>query len=100
MISREQARELSSKPELELVEQSFSPEIDRLSSVGLRDRISRSRDLHDKYRDLARGQHRQREARAPGAEDDARTEQKAQLFEEARRRFVERLESLGESYPG
>lgn len=101
MISREEAKQLASKPEWPLIEQSYPPALDRMDTSQLRDHATRSRELHEKYRELARSQHRSsKESQIAGEGENARTDQKARLFEEARHRYEERLEQRGESFPG
>lgn len=101
MISRDQAKQLSSAPEWPLIDHSYPPALERASSAQLREYATQARRLHDKYRELARDQHRSRKAKGSGqADDNARTEQKAQLFEEARERYEARLGQHGDSFPG
>lgn len=102
-ISRAQAREICTKPELELVEASFAPQINGFTPARLRSKISRARKLQDKYRELARSQHRNLKRGAPtrgrgGA--NVRTERKARLFEETRLRFEKRLARVEEREKG
>jgi hypothetical protein len=94
-ITRGQAKEICTKPELELVEASFAPAVNTLSPARLRQKIGRARKLQDKYRELARTQHRALKDAEPasrGRAANARTERKARLFEETRERFEKRLE--------
>jgi hypothetical protein len=92
-ITRPQAREICTKDELELVESSFNPRVKTLTTTRLRSKITRSRKLQDKYRELARSQHRagKGEAKRSPKDTNVRTERKAQLFEETRERFEKRL---------
>jgi hypothetical protein len=98
-VSRAQAREICTKPELELVESSFSPAVNALTPARLRSKITRTRKLQDKYRELARGQHRsQKQSASNGRTRDSnvRTERKARLFEETRERYEKRLARVEE----
>lgn len=95
-ISRDRARELCTRDEFELVEESRGKGIDRLGPSELRARIRRARGLRDKYRALAR----QQSGEARGKRDpkstrpaagSANTELKAELFGETQERFEARL---------
>jgi hypothetical protein len=93
-VTRPQAREICTKQELELVESSFAPAINAFTPARLRSKITRARKLQDKYRELARKQHRNVKRGSSGAGTraaNARTERKARLFEETRGRFEKRL---------
>jgi hypothetical protein len=99
-ISRTQAREICTKPELELVESSFAPAVNAFTPARLRSKITRSRKLQDKFRELSREQHRSLKggsARDRPSNANARTERKARLFEETRERYEKRLARLEES---
>ncbi len=96
-VTRAQAKEISTKPEYELVEASFRPTITELSPARLRSKITRARKLQDKYRDLAHRQNRETKETAPArsrSTANLRTAQKARLFEETRERFEKRLAQL------
>jgi hypothetical protein len=96
-ISQTEAREICTKLELELVDASFAPAINALTPARLRSKINRTRKLQDKFRDLARSQHRTLKGKASATRlqnKNARTEQKTQLFEETRVRFETRLAEL------
>jgi hypothetical protein len=97
-ITRPQAREICTKDELELVESSFAPAVNALTPARLRSKIGRTRRLQDKYRELARAQHRTLKDDASKRRRDAnqRTEKKAKLFEETRERFEKRLAGMDE----
>jgi hypothetical protein len=95
---RRTARSLCTAAELDLVLASFEPDAGRLSETRLRSAIVRARRLRDKYRDLLRRQRLATRARTgsklgagPGA--NARTAQKASLFEETLARFARELEA-------
>jgi hypothetical protein len=86
------ARALCSGSELELVAASFSAAQDAASPARLKAQIVRARRLRDKYRDLWRRQrlaNRERTGTKVGARpgSNARTKEKAQLFEETLKRF-------------
>jgi hypothetical protein len=98
-FDRTLARRLSSASELELLESSSGAALKDLSESRLRANIARARRLRDKQRDLLRRQRlasRARTGSKHGARPDsnARTGQKARLFEEALARFEERLGAL------
>jgi hypothetical protein len=100
-ISRGQAKEICTKPEFELVEASFAPTVNSFTPARLRSKISRTRKLQDKYRELARTQHRSLKDGASSKrnrDSNARTERKAKLFEETRERFEKRLQKLEETH--
>jgi len=95
-VTRDEAQEMCSTDELELVEASFSPLIERLTITGLQENIARARRLQDKYRDLSRQQDRtSKEAGATPAQN-VRTGQKALLFQETRERFEDHLAEFAE----
>jgi hypothetical protein len=86
------ARALCTGSELELVAASFSAAQDAASPARLKARIVRARRLRDKYRDLWRRQRladRERTGTKAGARpgSNARTKEKAQLFDETLKRF-------------
>jgi hypothetical protein len=96
--NRRQARELTTRSELDLVSASYSDAIGKLSKRDLKSNIARARRLRDKQRDLLRRQRLASRARTgtkhgsrPGS--NARTAQKAALFDEALSRFTQRLEA-------
>jgi hypothetical protein len=93
-VNLRQARQLCTKPELELVLASGGPALQSMSEARLKLKVVRARALRDKYRDLVR---RQRvAARVPGAKTaradaSARTAAKAELFDQVLARFADRL---------
>jgi hypothetical protein len=94
-VSRDQAREICTKPEMELVDASFPPAVNALSPARLRQKVSRARKLQDKFRDLAQKQNRASKGSTPtgrGPKANARTELKSRLFDETRARFEQRLD--------
>jgi hypothetical protein len=95
---RRTARTLCTAAELELVLASFEPGAGRLSEARLKSAMARARRLRDKYRDLLRRQRLATRARTgsklgsrPGT--NARTAQKARLFEETLARFAREREA-------
>ena len=98
-LDRTLARRLSTASELELLESSAGTALKELSESRLRANIARARRLRDKQRDLLRRQRLASRARTgtkhgarPGS--NARTGEKARLFEQALGRFEERLQAL------
>ena len=97
--SARQVRELTSKSEWELVSASYQGAIGQLSEKALRSNIERTRRLRDKNRDLYRRQQiasRKRRGANSGshAPSNARTGQKAQIFDETLSRFTKRLDAM------
>ena len=92
-ITAARAREICTKSELELVLRSTTRQIGGLDVKQLRSAIRRCRTLRDKWRDLANSQARDTKAKAPQRLGDAnaRSGEKAQLFDEALGRFEKRL---------
>jgi hypothetical protein len=104
-VTRAQAKEICTKQELELVESSFRPEVNRFTAARLRSKVERTRKLQDKFRELAQKQNRETKETEPGRQRAAnqRTERKARLFEETRERFEKRLadvDATGGDEPG
>lgn len=100
--SARQVRELTSKSEWELVSASYQGAIGQLSEKALRSNIERTRRLRDKNRDLYRRQQiasRKRSGANPAshAPSNARTGQKAQIFDETLSRFTKRLDAMKSS---
>ncbi len=94
--NRSHAKVLCSDDELELFLSSLADAIGKLDVAALKSSISRTRELRKKYQDLFRRQTasiRASTGTKRGNSDvaNARTEQKAKLFEEALRRFEKRL---------
>jgi hypothetical protein len=98
-IRSRQARQLCTVNEFDLFRQSQPPLLRKLTPAQLRAKVSRSRKLRDKYRDLA---HRQRrEARGKqqprgtrASQGNERTIQKVDLFSQMMGRFEDRLKAL------
>jgi hypothetical protein len=96
---RRRARQLSTQSEFELISASYSDSIGKLSKRTLQSNLARARRLRDKQRDLLQRQRlasRARTGSKHGARPDsnARTAQKAELFDETLSRFARKLESL------
>ena len=96
---RRQARQLSTASELGLISASYSDSIGKLSKRALKSNIARARRLRDKQRDLLQRHRlasRARTGTKQGARPDsnARTVQKAELFDEALARFTQGLQAL------
>jgi hypothetical protein len=96
---RHQARQLSTASELALVSASYADSIGKLTKPALRANIARARRLRDKQRDLLRRQRlasRARTGTKHGARPDsnARTAQKAELFDQTLARYTQRLQAL------
>jgi hypothetical protein len=92
-ISIAQARQICTKAELELVLKSTTRQIGTLDARELRAAVKRSRTLRDKWRDQTHTQTRGTKATAPEKLGDAnaRSAEKAQLFDETLNRFEKRL---------
>lgn len=92
-ISVAQARQICTQSELDLVLQSTTRQIGSLDAKQLRSSIRRARTLRDKWRDRAASQTRDTKSQNPDklGEANARSSDKAQLFEEALGRFEKRL---------
>jgi hypothetical protein len=91
-LSRSSAARLCTAQELELVEASHPSRAKQLSPARLRQKVSRSRKLRDKYRDLAKRQRLEaRGKRDPRSARPARghenTDRKVRLFQETIERF-------------
>jgi hypothetical protein len=100
--NRNQARALCSDTEYRLFEASLADNIGRHGPAALRSHVERARRLRDKYRDLHKRQRLATRARTGtkkgnAPERNARTEQKARLFDEVLGRFVRRREKLESS---
>lgn len=92
-ISAARARQICTKAELDLVLQSTTVHIAKLDAKQLKAVIRRTRTLRDKWRDLAHSQTRDTKATDPDKLGDAnaRSSEKAVLFDEALGRFEKRL---------
>jgi hypothetical protein len=95
-ISVARAKTLCSASELALVKSSARQEIAKLSAPKLRLSVERARKLRDKWRDQANAQRRksQKELGARETDGNARTAEKAQLFDEVLERFTARLATM------
>jgi hypothetical protein len=88
--NRHHARSLCTASEFQLFSASLSDAIGALTPAQLKAKIDRARRLRDKYRDLHRRQRLAARARTGSKKGSAeRTKSKAQLFDEALRRFTE-----------
>jgi hypothetical protein len=94
------AKQLCTANELRLVTSSMGNRLESFDSAGLKKNIVEARKLRDKWRDQATTQRRETQ-RAQGSrtsDKNARSDQKAQLFDEALTRFTDRL-ALVEASP-
>jgi hypothetical protein len=93
-----QARAVLTAAELELFDYSRTQPIKSLTAARLRGKISRTRSLRDKYRDLYRRQAVAARAAKIGRGavrgDNERTQRKAEIMDEVLGRFEERLRTL------
>jgi hypothetical protein len=93
------ARKLATQAELPLLESSFPPALKDVTPGRLKQKITRARKLHNKYRDLAEQQRgeargkRQAKSTRP-AKGNANTVIKQEMFAEALARFEAALEKL------
>lgn len=86
------ARQLCTKPELQLIRSSLATSAERLTPAQLRQKISRARKLRDKYRDLARRQRRESRGKqgprgARPSQSNENTARKAEFFADTLDRF-------------
>lgn len=97
-VNLRNARALCTAAEFDLVAASGGDGLKALNEARLKSKIVRARTLRDKYRDLLRRQRlaarRNQNAKADRDDANARTEKKAELFEQILARFVARLEKL------
>jgi hypothetical protein len=96
-ITRAAAREITTRDEQALVDESFHPQVRELTEAELKRAVTRARKLRDKYSDLSRRQNQttKRAGRA-GTGANARTTRKAQLFLETLERLEKRLAAVTE----
>lgn len=90
-------RTLFTAAELALIDSSSRSEMKSLGPSRLKSHVTRTRKYWDKYRDLARQQHRTKKEAVKGgthALAGVRTERKARVFAEVLSRFEKRLEQL------
>jgi hypothetical protein len=92
-ISVAKARQICTQAELDLVLQSTTRQIGDLDAKQLKAAVRRARTMRDKWRDLASAQTRGTKAEDPANLDraNARSSEKATLFDEALQRFEKRL---------
>ena len=93
-----QDRALFTATEWALLQDSWSPKLEALKPARVKAQMERARAYADKYRDLARRQHRAKKGAfgrgdPPGAANQ-RTERKEKLLVEALHRFERRLTAL------
>jgi hypothetical protein len=95
-INSVRARQICTKAELDLVLQSTTKHIGNLDAKQLKAAVRRSRSLRDKWRDLVHSQTRDLKATEPQKLEDAnaRSAEKATLFDETLARFEKRLSKL------
>jgi hypothetical protein len=98
-LSREQARQLTTRDEQELVEESFHPRVRSFTASQLRRKVERARRLRDKYQDLARRQHESSKRGRQGGDrpreaTNVRTDRKVTLFSQTLERLERRLAQL------
>jgi len=94
MIQRTEARRLSSRREWDLILSSLPPSLKAHSAARLKSKISRARNLRDKYQDLYRRQKiasRSRMTGTPYERLNVRTFRKKQMFGEAITRLRQQL---------
>jgi hypothetical protein len=94
-ITTREAKQLSTAGEWALVQASQADRIRELTPARLKAKIGRARTLRNKYRDLAKRQHRKAQPRRSGGPYEAlnaRTGRKAELFEQVLGRFEKELE--------
>jgi hypothetical protein len=96
-ISKNDAKSLCTQREWELISASWAPEVNRLDAGELRNKVSLTRGLRDKFRDLAKQQAGEaRGKRGPRStrpsQSNENTRRKAQIFNEALSRFQDRLD--------
>lgn len=101
-ISVKEARQICTKAELDLVLQSTTRNIGNLDAKQLKAAIRRARTMRDKWRDLAKSQTRGTKADNPAklGTANARSGEKAQLFDEVLGRFEKRLSKVDPSTQG
>jgi hypothetical protein len=98
-FNRNHARPLCTAAEFQLFTASLADQIGALTPAQLRSKIQRARNLRDKYRDLLKRQrlaNRERTGTKKGQrmETNARTADKAKLFDEVLGRFQTRASKL------
>ena len=96
-IRTPKARQLCSKSEFQLYLNSLPREVGSIPPARLKQNITRSRSLREKYRQLTR--RRKRAARWDHAESTTRTQQKAQLFDEVLGRYEAALAKSRKATP-
>ena len=101
-IATREARQLAGASEWSLIESSLTDRVRELPPARLKSKIARARTLRNKYRDLAKRQHRKAQPRRSGRPDEAlnaRTKRKVQLFEEVLARLEKERDRRGAKKP-
>lgn len=81
-LSLDEARALCTKSELQLVAESRSPAIEKLSVIELKKNVANVRKLTEKWQKLSRGQSRNESQKSGEPNLDSRSYSKHQLFQE------------------
>jgi hypothetical protein len=99
-FTRQEARSLCTKPELDLVAASDGKTLEELTLARVQSKLQRARTLRDKFRDLERSQRLEARGkpsprrRAPRSEGAVRTARKAEIFAIVTSRFEARAAEL------
>lgn len=98
-INMSQAKALCTDSELQLVEAIRRDELKKLTAAQLRQKVTRARELREKWRDQAEKQRRrtQEQQQARETARNERTRKKAEPFTEVLRRFEEQLQKADRS---
>ena len=95
-FTRTQAKALCNSPELDMFDKSRPKLLKQLTAAEVKSLVNRSRKLRDKWREVSQRQTRNTQA-AKGqrhTEDNARSADKAALFEQVHQAFVKRMEAV------
>ena len=95
-LTRDQAKALSTKSDLELYDAAQPPRLTNLTKAELKDLVKRSRELRDKLLDVKRKQIRSKQSKTGqrGTDANARSAEKARLYSEVHDVFVARLAAI------
>jgi hypothetical protein len=98
-LNLKKARELCNKSEWELVKASKRDEIGQLTEAQLKRHVARARTMRDKWRDQAVTQRRktQQEQQARTTSANARSAEKAEIFDDVLARFEKQLQRVAAS---
>ena len=98
-IDLQSAKTLCTAAELKLCENAQADQIVKLTTSELSDAVKRSRTLRDKWRDVARSQRRSTQSAQAARQTaaNARSEEKAALFDAVHQMFVDRQKFLREN---